>query len=55
MNATPAISGVELANHRFHDPPSLVTMRDRTNTPIGVWSEHCLDRTVVAADDGQSG
>jgi uncharacterized protein YkwD len=53
INPAMAISGVELINQWYYDPPSLAIMRNCANTAIGVWSESVLDRTVVVAVYGQ--
>ena len=50
-----AISGIEILNQWWYDPPSRAIMQDCSNTAIGVWSENGLDRTVVVAVYGQPG
>ncbi|MDT5131763.1 MAG: hypothetical protein QOE41_1074, partial [Mycobacterium sp.] len=46
INPALAISGVEILNQWWYDPPSRATMQDCSNTAIGVWSENSLNRTV---------
>lgn len=53
INPALAISGIEILNRWWYDPPSRATMQDCRNTAIGVWSENSLDRTVVVAVYGQ--
>jgi uncharacterized protein YkwD len=49
INPAVAISGIELINQWYYNPPDLAVMSDCANTQIGVWSENSLDRTVVVA------
>jgi hypothetical protein len=49
INPAVAISGVELMNQRYYNPPYMAIMSNCANTQIGVWSENSLDRTVVVA------
>lgn len=49
INAAVAISGLEILNQWWWDPPSRAAMQDCSNTAIGVWSENSLDRSVVVA------
>jgi uncharacterized protein YkwD len=51
INPALAISGIEILNQWWYDPPSL--MQDCANTAIGVWSENSLDRSVAVAMYGQ--
>jgi uncharacterized protein YkwD len=53
INPALAISGLEVLNQWWNDPPSRATMQDCRNTAIGVWSENSLDRSVVVAVYGQ--
>ena len=53
INPALAISGIEILNQWWYDPPSRATMQDCRNTAIGVWSENSLDRSVVVAVYGQ--
>jgi hypothetical protein len=53
INPAIAISGIEILNQWWWDPPSRATMQDCANTAIGVWSENSLTRTVVVAVYGQ--
>lgn len=55
INPAVAISGIEILQQWWNDPPSRATMQDCRNTAIGVWSENSLDRTVVVAVYGQPG
>jgi uncharacterized protein YkwD len=55
INPALAISGIEILNKWWYDPPSRATMQDCRNTAIGVWSENSLDRSVVVAVYGQPG
>jgi len=55
INPALAISGLEILNQWWYDPPSRATMQDCSNTAIGVWSDSGLDRTVVVAVYGQPG
>ncbi len=40
---------------RWYNPAYRATMKDCSNTAIGVWSENNLDRSVVVAVHGQPG
>lgn len=53
INPALAISGIEILNQWWWDPPSRATMQDCANTAIGVWSENSLARSVVVAVYGQ--
>jgi hypothetical protein len=53
INPALAISGIEILNQWWYDPPSRAIMQDCRYTSIGVWSENSLDRTVVVAMYGQ--
>lgn len=53
VNPALAISGVEILNQWWNDPPSRAIMQDCGNTAIGVDSENTLTRTVVVAVYGQ--
>jgi uncharacterized protein YkwD len=53
INPALAISGIEILNQWWYDPPSRALMQDCANTAIGVWSENSLDRSVVVAMYGQ--
>lgn len=53
INASFAISGLEILNQWWWDPRSRAIMQDCRNTAVGVWSENSLDRTVVVAVYGQ--
>jgi uncharacterized protein YkwD len=53
INPALAISGIEILNQWWYDPPSRATMQDCRYTAIGVWSENLLDRSVVVAVYGQ--
>jgi hypothetical protein len=53
INPALAISGIEILNQWWYDPPSRATMQDCRNNAIGVWSENSLDRSVVVAVYGQ--
>lgn len=53
INPALAISGIEILNRWWYDPPSRTTMQDCRNVAIGVWSENSLARTVVVAVYGQ--
>ena len=55
INPAIAISGIELINQWYYNPPYLAIMSDCANTEIGVWSANSLDRTVVVAVYGQLG
>jgi uncharacterized protein YkwD len=55
INPALAISGIEILNQWWWDPPSRAAMQDCSNTAIGVWSENILDRSVVVAVYGQPG
>ena len=55
INPALAISGIEVLNQWWWDPPSRAAMQDCSNTAIGVWSENSLDRSVVVAVYGQPG
>jgi uncharacterized protein YkwD len=55
INPALAISGVEILNQWWHNPPVRAIMQDCGNTAIGVWSENSLARTVVVAVYGQPG
>jgi uncharacterized protein YkwD len=52
-NPAIAISGIEILNQWWWDPPSRATMQNCANTAIGVWSENSLARSVVVAVYGQ--
>ena len=54
INPALAISGIELINQWYYNPPYFAIMSNCANTQIGVWSENSLDRTVVVAVYGQS-
>lgn len=54
-NPALAISGIEILNQWWYDPPSRAIMQDCSNTAIGVWSDNSVDRTVVVAVYGQPG
>jgi hypothetical protein len=53
INPADAINGVELMNQWLYNPSYFAVMSNCANTPIGVWSENSLDRTVVVAVYGQ--
>ncbi len=53
INPAIAISGIEILNQWWWDPPSRATMQDCANTAIGIWSENSLARSVVVAVYGQ--
>jgi uncharacterized protein YkwD len=53
INPALAISGIEILNQWWNDPPSRDVMQNCANTAIGVWSENSLARTVVVAVYGQ--
>lgn len=53
INPAIAISGIEILNQWWWDPPSRAAMQDCANTAIGVWSENSLTRSVVVAVYGQ--
>ncbi|MDT5210888.1 MAG: hypothetical protein QOF67_3303 [Mycobacterium sp.] len=53
VNPALAISGSEILNQWWRDPPSRATMQDCNNTAIGVWSVNSLARTIVVALYGQ--
>lgn len=53
INPALSITGLEVINQWYRNPTALATMRDCTNTDIGVWSENWLDRTVVVAVYGK--
>lgn len=53
INPAMAISGMEILQQWWNDPPSRAIMQDCRFTAIGVWSENSLDRTVVVAVYGQ--
>ncbi|WP_102143200.1 CAP domain-containing protein [Mycobacterium hubeiense] len=55
INPALAISGIEILNQWWHNPPLRAIMQDCSNTAIGVWSENSLDRSVVVAVYGQPG
>jgi uncharacterized protein YkwD len=55
INPALAISGIEVLNQWWYDPPSRAAMQDCANTAIGVWSDNSLDRSVVVAVYGQPG
>jgi hypothetical protein len=55
INPALAISGIEILNQWWYNPAYQATMRDCSNTAIGVWSENSLDRSVVVAVYGQPG
>jgi uncharacterized protein YkwD len=55
INPAIAISGIEILNQWWYDPPLRAIMQDCSNTTIGVWSENSLDRSVVVAMYGQPG
>jgi uncharacterized protein YkwD len=55
INPAMAISGIEILNQWWYDPPSRAAMQDCANTAIGVWSENSLARSVVVAEYGQPG
>ncbi|MFN6552245.1 CAP domain-containing protein [Mycolicibacterium septicum] len=55
INPALAISGIEILNRWYYDPVAKAIMSDCANTQIGVWSENCLDRTVVVAVYGRPG
>lgn len=55
INPALAISGIEILNQWWWDPPSRAAMQDCSNTAIGVWSDNSLDRSVVVAVYGQPG
>ncbi len=53
INQALAISGIELINQWYHNPPYLAIMSNCANTQIGVWSDNSPDRSVVVAVYGQ--
>jgi hypothetical protein len=53
INPAIAISGIEILGQWWYNPAYQATMRDCSNTAIGVWSENSLDRSVVVAVYGQ--
>lgn len=55
INPALAISGIEILKQWWYNPAYQATMRDCSNTAIGVWSENSLDRSVVVAVYGQPG
>jgi hypothetical protein len=55
INPALAISGIEILNQWWYDPPRRAIMQDCANTAIGVWSENSLARSVVVAVYGAPG
>ena len=55
INPALAISGIEILNQWWYDPPSRATMQDCRYNAIGVWSENSLARSVVVAVYGHNG
>lgn len=55
INPALAISGTEVLNQWWQDPPSRAAMQDCSNTAVGIWSENSLARSVVVAVYGQPG
>ncbi|ULP45282.1 CAP domain-containing protein [Mycobacterium lentiflavum] len=49
INPAAAISGIEILNQWYYNPPSFAIMSDCANSSMGVWSENSLSRTVVVA------
>lgn len=53
INPALAISGIEILNQWWYNPPYRAIMQDCSNSAIGVWSENSLSRSVVVAVYGQ--
>ncbi|HEX7827522.1 MAG TPA: CAP domain-containing protein [Mycobacterium sp.] len=53
INPALAISGIEILNQWWYDPPSRAAMQACANTAIGAWSENSLSRSVVVAVYGR--
>ncbi len=53
INPAMAISGIELINQWYYNPPYLAIMQNCANSVMGVWSENSFNRTVVVAMYGE--
>src|ERR1700722_7549082 len=53
INQSIAISGNDLLNRWYYNPPYMAIMSNCANSQMGVWSENSPDRTVVVAVYGQ--
>jgi hypothetical protein len=53
INRSIAISGNDLLNRWYYNPPYNAIMSNCANSQMGVWSENSPDRTVVVAVYGQ--
>ncbi len=55
INPALSITGIEILNQWWWNPPLRAIMQDCSNTATGVWSANSLTRSVVVAVYGQPG